>query len=54
MTVLQVAAHIRPILPEPTMSFRIVSGFPPKPLTDVTATVEASGLKGSQVQVKKA
>jgi UBX domain-containing protein 1 len=54
MTVLQVAAHIRPVLPEPTMSFRIVSGFPPKPLTDVTATVEASGLKGSQVQVKKA
>jgi UBX domain-containing protein 1 len=54
MTVSQVAAHIRPILPEPTMTFRIVSGFPPKPLTDVTATVEASGLKGAQVQIKKA
>jgi UBX domain-containing protein 1 len=53
MTVQQVAAHIRPLLSEPT-PFRIVSGFPPKPLEDANATVEAAGLKGAQVQIKKA
>lgn len=53
MTVLQVAAHIRPILPE-SSPFRIVAGFPPKPLEDAAATVEAAGLKGAQVQIKKA
>lgn len=54
MTVSQLAAHIRPVLSEPTAPFRIVSGFPPKPLVDGTATVEGAGLKGAQVQVKKA
>ena len=53
MTVLQVATHIRPHLPE-QVPFRIVSGFPPKPLEDAAATVEDAGLKGAQVQIKKA
>jgi UBX domain-containing protein 1 len=34
-------------------SFRLVAGFPPKPLTDETLTVEAAGLKGSQVSLQK-
>ncbi|KAL3927699.1 MAG: hypothetical protein SGARI_005252 [Bacillariaceae sp.] len=53
MTVQQLAAHIRPHLPE-SAPFRIVAGFPPKPLEDAAATVEAAGLKGAQVQIQKA
>jgi len=53
MTVLQLATHIRPHLGS-TDNFRIVSGFPPKPLVDTAATVEAAGLKGAQIQVQKA
>ncbi|KAG7359455.1 SEP domain containing protein [Nitzschia inconspicua] len=53
MTVLEVATHIRPMMPDPT-PFRLVAGFPPKPLEDSTATVEAAGLKGAQIQVKNA
>ena len=34
--------------------FRLVAGFPPKPLTDTSATIEASGLKGAQVSMNKA
>ena len=54
MTVYQLAAHIRPHLPSPPSSFRIVAGFPPKPLEDGTVTVEDAGLKGAQIQVQKA
>ena len=35
-------------------SFRIVAGFPPKPLEDGSQTVEAAGLKGARVQLQKA
>ena len=34
--------------------FRLVTGFPPKPLEDATATIEAAGLKGAQVSMQKA
>ena len=34
-------------------SFRLVSGFPPKPLADASATVEAAGLKGAQGSMQK-
>lgn len=34
--------------------FRIVAGFPPKPLTDGNQTVEEAGLKGAQVKLAKA
>lgn len=34
-------------------SFRMVSGFPPQPLKDPGATIEAAGLKGSQVSMQK-
>ena len=34
--------------------FRMVAGFPPKPLTDPSATIEAAGLKGAQVSLQKA
>lgn len=55
MTVLQLAAHVRAELPGGLAApFRIVSGFPPKPVEDYTATVEAAGLKGAQVQIQNA
>lgn len=34
--------------------FRIVAGFPPKPLEDGNQTVEDAGLKGAQVKLQKA
>lgn len=51
--VLQLAAHLVPLLEGESSSFQLVSGFPPKPLEDYEATVEAAGLKGAQVQIKK-
>jgi UBX domain-containing protein 1 len=33
--------------------FRLVSGYPPKPLIDGSATIEAAGLKGAQVMMQK-
>jgi UBX domain-containing protein 1 len=54
-TVLQLAAHIKPLMVEDNAApFRLVSGFPPKPLEDFEATVEAAGLKGAQVQIQTA
>lgn len=35
-------------------SFRLVTGFPPKPIVDITSTIEAAGLKGAQVTMQKA
>lgn len=35
-------------------SFRLTTGFPPKPLTDMGATIADSGLQGAQVIMKKA
>lgn len=34
--------------------FRMMAGFPPKPLADPSATIEAAGLKGAQVSMQKA
>lgn len=51
--VLQLAAQIAPLLEDTSSSFQMVSGFPPKPLEDMAITVEAAGLKGAQVQIKK-
>jgi len=34
--------------------FRMVTGFPPKPLVDSDQTIEEAGLKGAQVQLQKA
>lgn len=53
-TVLQLASHMKPLLGSDATPFRLVSGFPPKPLEDFALTVEAAGLKGAQVQVQKA
>lgn len=53
MTVLQLAAHIRGQMSDPA-PFRIVSGFPPKPLEDFSVSVEDAGLKGAQVQIQMA
>lgn len=57
-TVLQLAAHICALWKEGSggdvTPFRLVTGFPPKPLEDYSATIEAAGLKGAQVQVQKA
>jgi UBX domain-containing protein 1 len=54
MTVLQLAAHVRDQMTDPTVPFRIVSGFPPKPLEDLSMTVADAGLKGAQVQIQLA
>jgi UBX domain-containing protein 1 len=48
-TVADLAAHLRDASESP---FRLVSGFPPKPLMDPSATIEAAGLKGAQVSVQ--
>lgn len=53
-SVLQLAAHVKPLLEDDPAPFRLVSGFPPKPLEDFDATVEGAGLKGAQVQIQKA
>lgn len=50
-TVAQLAAHLREDSAQP---FRLVSGFPPKPITNVTQTIEEAGLKGAQVVQKAA
>ena len=51
MTVGDLAAHLRDDAgSEP---FRLVAGFPPKPLTDASATVEGAGLKGAQVSLQQ-
>jgi UBX domain-containing protein 1 len=36
-----------------TTSFSLVSGFPPKPLLDLTQTIESAGLCGAQVTQKQ-
>jgi UBX domain-containing protein 1 len=46
-TAADLAAHIGGDTP-----FRLISGFPPKPLTDLSQTIEAAGLKGAQVMQK--
>mmetsp|Transcript_19930 Transcript_19930/g.37799 ORF Transcript_19930/g.37799 Transcript_19930/m.37799 type:complete len:249 (-) Transcript_19930:85-831(-) len=51
-TVNDLAAHLVPHAE--SNSFRMVAGFPPKPLTDPSATIEAAGLKGAQVSMQKA
>lgn len=48
-SVLDLAAHIGG-----EASFRLVSGFPPKPITDLGQSIESAGLKGSQVMQKAA
>jgi UBX domain-containing protein 1 len=50
-TVADLASHLRS--EGGSESFRLVAGFPPKPLVDGSATVEAAGLKGSQVTMQK-
>jgi UBX domain-containing protein 1 len=56
-TVLQLAAHICALWKEASgddvAPFRLVSGFPPKPLEEYSATIDGAGLKGAQVQVQK-
>jgi len=46
-TVADLAAHIGG-----DVSFRLVSGYPPKPLLNLAQTIEEAGLKGSQVMQK--
>mmetsp|Transcript_38816 Transcript_38816/g.93969 ORF Transcript_38816/g.93969 Transcript_38816/m.93969 type:complete len:268 (-) Transcript_38816:316-1119(-) len=58
-TVLQLAAHICALWKDVggadgVVPFRLVTGFPPKPLEDYSATIEGAGLKGAQVQIQKA
>lgn len=51
-TVADLAAHLRE--EADGASFRLVAGFPPKPLEDSNCTIEAAGLKGAQVSMQKA
>mmetsp|Transcript_15191 Transcript_15191/g.25744 ORF Transcript_15191/g.25744 Transcript_15191/m.25744 type:complete len:240 (-) Transcript_15191:167-886(-) len=50
-TVAQLAAHLRESSTQP---FRLISGFPPKPITNVTQSIAEAGLKGAQVTQKAA
>jgi SEP domain/UBX domain len=50
-TVQDLASHLRDASEAP---FRLVTGFPPRPLEDGTATIEAAGLKGAQVSMQTA
>lgn len=50
-TVAQLAAHLRESTTQP---FRLISGFPPRPITNVTQSIEEAGLKGAQVTQKAA
>jgi len=53
-SVSDLAAHLREdAVAASADSFRLVSGFPPKPLVDFTQSVEAAGLKGAQVSMQK-
>jgi UBX domain-containing protein 1 len=52
-TVQDLASHLVPHVANPS-PFRLVAGFPPTPLSDPNATIEAAGLKGAQVQMQKA
>ena len=51
-TVQDLAAHLVPHAD--SSPFQMLAGFPPKPLTDPSATIEAAGLKGAQVSMSKA
>jgi UBX domain-containing protein 1 len=51
-TVRDLAAHVRQDA-EAGAGFYLAAGFPPKPLTDPNQTIEAAGLKGAQVSMKK-
>lgn len=37
-----------------SVPFRLMAGFPPRPLTDTQATIESAGLKGAQISMQKA
>lgn len=50
-TVTDLAAHLRD--DADGSPFRLVSGFPPKPIQDALATIDAAGLKGAQVSMQK-
>lgn len=50
-TVADLAAQLRE--DANSQPFRLVSGFPPKPLENPGETVEAAGLKGAQVSMQK-
>jgi UBX domain-containing protein 1 len=52
-TVADLAAHLRDDAVDGT-PFRLVAGFPPKPIQDTSATIEAAGLKGAQVSMQNA
>lgn len=55
-TVADLAAHLQNSSNDDNNStpFRLMAGFPPRPLTDVQATIEAAGLKGAQISMQKA
>jgi UBX domain-containing protein 1 len=50
--VAELAAHLRD--DADGAAFRLVAGFPPKPMEDAAATIEAAGLNGAQVSMQKA
>lgn len=50
-SVRDLAAHLRELADGP---FRLLSGFPPKPIDDLSQSVEAAGLKGASVNMQSA
>ena len=50
-TITDLAIHLRD--DAEGASFRLSSGFPPQPITDVSMTIESAGLKGAQISMQK-
>ncbi|CAB9503091.1 NSFL1 cofactor p47 [Seminavis robusta] len=50
-SVTDLAAHLRDVA---SGRFRLLAGFPPAPITDLTQSVEAAGLKGASVSMQAA
>jgi UBX domain-containing protein 1 len=53
-TVADLATHLQNNDEINSVPFRLMAGFPPRPLIDAQATIESAGLKGAQISMQKA
>jgi hypothetical protein len=51
-TVLDLVRHVAWASKKPPAAFALLAGFPPRPLADPAATLEAAGLRGANVEQK--
>lgn len=50
-TITDLAIHLRD--DAENTPFRLSSGFPPQPITDISLTIESAGLKGAQISMQR-